>query len=138
MTDKQQIMINGVDVSECEYLTYQLEEDGQYYWFCNIAPAGGPDECEYKPECFYKKILKQLIRKTQECEELKRKVELMMDCPDCKVDEYKKALEEIEEYIYTDCEYNDGCDRNICIRCKYSNVHDKRILDIISKVKECI
>lgn len=33
----------------------------------------------------------------QECEELKRKVELMMDCADCKVDEYKKALEEIED-----------------------------------------
>ena len=35
----------------------------------------------------------------QECEELKRKVELMMDCPDCKVDEYKEALEGIEKVI---------------------------------------
>lgn len=33
----------------------------------------------------------------QECEELKRKVKLMMDCLDCKVDEYKEALDEIEE-----------------------------------------
>lgn len=47
-----------------------------------------------------------------------------------------KALEDIEEYIYIDCEYNDGCDRNICIRCKYSNVHDKKILDIINKTKD--
>ena len=74
MTDKEQIMINGVDVRECEYLTYQLEEDGQYYWFCKISPTGGPDECEYNPECFYKRVLKQLVRKTQECEELKRKL----------------------------------------------------------------
>lgn len=48
---------------------------------------------------------------------------------------YRKALDEIDEYIYTDCEYNDGCDRHICIRCNYSNVHDKRILDIINKAK---
>ena len=75
MTDKEQIIINGVDVSGCEYLTNELEEDGEYYWFCNIAPAGGPDECEYKPECFYKKILKQLARKTQECEKLKNQVD---------------------------------------------------------------
>ena len=77
MTDKEQIIINGVDVSECEYLTYQLEEDGEYYWFCDIAPAGGPDECEYKPECFYKRALKQLARKTQECEQIKEKYEAL-------------------------------------------------------------
>ena len=53
-----------------------------------------------------------------------------------KYEKLEKALEEIEEYIYTDCEYNDGCDRNICIRCDYSNVHDKRILDIINKAKD--
>lgn len=76
MTDKEQIMINGVDVSKCEYLTYELEEDGEYYWFCSIAPAGGPDECEYNPECFCKKIFKQLQRKTQECEELKSQIDV--------------------------------------------------------------
>lgn len=68
--DKEQIMINGVDVSGCEYLTYQLEEDGQYYWFCKISPTGGPDECEYNPECFYKRVLKQLACKTQEYQKL--------------------------------------------------------------------
>lgn len=72
MADKEQIMINGVDVRECKYLTYQLEEDGQYYWFCKISPTGGPDECECNPECFYKRVLKQLARKTQEYERLKK------------------------------------------------------------------
>lgn len=119
MRDKQ-IMIDDIDVSGCKFFNDITES---YYCF------GIP--CKDRPNCYFK----QLARKTQECEELKRKVELMMDCPDCKVDEYKKALEEIEGYIYTDCEYNDGCDRNICIRCKYSNVHDKRILDIINKAK---
>ena len=70
MTNKEQIMINGVDVSGCEYLTYELEEDGEYYWFCKISPTGGPDECEYNPECFYKRVLKQLARKTQEYQNL--------------------------------------------------------------------
>lgn len=35
-----------------------------------------------------KRLIDQLKK---ENEELKRKVELMMDCPDCKVDEYKKS-----------------------------------------------
>lgn len=104
---KEQIMINGVDVSECEYLTYQLEEDGQYYWFCNIAPVGGPDECEYKPECFYKKILKQLVRKTQECEK------------------YKQALNEIRNIIASG---------DVGTRPKlYDFEQDSKILDIVSK-----
>lgn len=122
MTDKEQIIINGVDVSGCEYLTNELEEDGEYYWFCNIAPAGGPDECEYKPECFYKKILKQLARKTQECEELKKYISekegIGDDCDYCKhndkyncyqnifldnlkeINRYKQALEPFEDEYF--------------------------------------
>ena len=60
---------------------------------------------------------KQLKRKEQECEELKHKVELMMDCASCKVDEYKKTLTKIKEIAEEDkmaCEscserYTDGC-----------------------------
>ena len=48
----------------------------------------------------------------------------MMDCPDCKVDEYKKALEEIEEYCIT---YSDNHDA-------YKTVY-KYILDIINEAK---
>ena len=39
----------------------------------------------------------KLYKKEQECEELKHKVELMMDCASCKVDEYKQTLAEIKE-----------------------------------------
>lgn len=100
MTDKEQIIINGVDVRECEYLTNQLEEDGEYYWFCKMSPTGGPDECEYNPNCHFKqlqkekfenlnnkqmvenaenliyensKLYKNLKEKEQECEKLKEK-----------------------------------------------------------------
>lgn len=77
----------------------------------------------------------KLKRKEQECEELKHKVELMMDCASCKIDEYeqtlteikevnkyKQALDEIEKYLDTQQKYFDGED--------YHN-----LLDIISKVK---
>ena len=139
MTDKEQIMINGVDVSGCEYLTYELEEDGEYYWFCKISPTGGPDECEYNPECFYKRVLKQLARKTQEYEDLKERLErteedLKYQCVDCmnvKSDRYRKALEEIEEYIKKyEC---DNCEDYVfgCGDCGTP----RDILDIINKAK---
>ena len=63
----------------------------------------------------------RLADKEQECEVLKRKVELMMDCPDCKVDEYKKALEEIEQHCN---EQNLKYDTTAC-----------EILTIINKAK---
>ena len=68
-----------------------------------------------------------LKAKEQECGELKRKVELMMDCPDCKVDEYKKALEEIERYIN-----NQGIDNKWNMRIQRFR---SGILDIINKAK---
>ena len=60
----------------------------------------------------------------QECEELKRKVKLMMDCLDCKVDEYKEALDEIEEI----CRQllDDDYIRSVA----------ESLIDIISKAKE--
>ena len=63
--------------------------------------------------------------KTQECEGLKRKVELMMDCADCKVDEYKKALEEIE-----------GIAKNFGSYAAWQEQRINKILDIINKAKE--
>lgn len=108
MTDKEQIIINGVDVSGCEYLTNELEEDGEYYWFCNIAPAGGPDECEYKPECFYKKILKQLARKTQECEQKEKELlsnEKIINKLMKEVDELKQECEKLKNQVDEDYNY---------------------------------
>ncbi len=82
------------------------------------------------------KLQEQLARKTQECEELKRKVELMMDCPDCKVDEYKKALEEIEKVINNIL--NSCLGRNtVSCRPAHNVCGDLiKILDIINKAKE--
>ena len=88
MTDKQMI-IDGVDVSGCSYYQHNMctatKDD---YGDCSLCCQ------DYDMnDCYYK----QLKRKEQECEELKHKVELMMDCASCKVDEYKQTLAEIKE-----------------------------------------
>lgn len=138
MTDKEQIIINGVDVSGCEYLTYELEEDGKYYWFCNIAPAGGPDECECKPECIYKRVLRQLARKTQENEELKEYIQANKATGICETcthkallenDCYHKVLKEIERICLEDTyTFADGTEL------RYDSLDD--ILDVINKAKD--
>lgn len=57
---KEQIMIDGVDVNGCEYLKY--DKIG-----CSA------DDCYcLGNDCYYK----QLARKTQECEELKKELDL--------------------------------------------------------------
>lgn len=83
MTDKQ-VIVDGVDISGCPYY---IDSDGS----CSS------HDCEcikcIHNVCFYK----DYKAKEQECEELKHKVELMMDCASCKVDEYKQTLAEIKE-----------------------------------------
>lgn len=53
--DKEPIMIDGVDVSRCKYLPYCNDKQGN---------------CAFEPNCYFK----QLARKTQECEELKKEI----------------------------------------------------------------
>ena len=117
MTDKEQIIIDGVNVESCKH--YISKAVGREY-DCKLGRY-----CKLNPNCYYK----QLKAKEQECEELKRKVELMMDCPDCKVDEYKKALEEIGKVCIKDTrEFADGT------QIRYDSLDE--ILNIINKVKE--
>ena len=121
MTDKETI-INKVNVNRCSVYKNGL---------CLISKEKCNAKCDYAAYYLYE----QLERKEQECEEMKRKVELMMDCPDCKVDEYEKALEEIEKELKEDvyCESQEcGCDDfEECLKCT-----KEHILDIISKAKE--
>lgn len=118
--EKEQIMID-LNVQECKFWQ---EGHCDCFLYENRYP-----HCLEFPNCDYK----QLTRKTQECEELKRKVELMMDCPDCKVDEYEKALEEIEKATKINCE-------EICGRkfedCNDTSCFSAELLDIINKAKE--
>ena len=87
----KQIIIDGVDVTKCRYFTSEWDFND-----CGHICKG--TECKYK-RLWYKK---QLKRKEQECEELKHKVELMMDCVSCKIDEYKQTLIEIIRFFKED------------------------------------
>ena len=91
------------------------------------------NEVHFKTE-YIQEQREEIKQLEQECEELKRKVELMMDCADCKVDKYKQALDEIEKELKEDiyCENQEcGCDDfEECLKCT-----KEHILDIINKAK---
>lgn len=83
MIDKQ--IIDGVDVSGCKHFEYCSKECTAEYYVRHGYEITEFDSCSDNHNCYYK----QLKLKEQECDELKHKVELMMDCASCKVDEYK-------------------------------------------------
>lgn len=136
MTDKEQIIINGVNVSEC----YLKNEDGD----CALSYAdlySDNKELQYglycwdNPNCYFK----QLVRKTQECEELKENLKFK-DYENSNLNKkyrqeqegrrnYRKALEEIEklckEILGDFLHYSQG-----------SVNTSERILNIINKAKE--
>ena len=74
MTDKQ-IMINDVDVSRCDFLAKEddyCSYSGEYRAYKGQCGCSDEKMCKDHPNCFYKKALKQLKRKEQECEDLKK------------------------------------------------------------------
>ena len=78
MTDKKQIIIDGVDVSKCKFAITNKKEGIYSGTKCLISNRGKPyNICECNSNCYFK----QLARKTQEC------------------DRYCKALEEIEGIV---------------------------------------
>lgn len=110
MTDKEQVIVDGVDVSECEYLKYDkigCSADGCY--------CLGND-------CYYK----QLTLKTQECDELKEKIKKLRKNIALEIgtsDRYRNALEEIEEICHQ------------LLDDEFIRSEAKSILDIINKVE---
>lgn len=67
--NKEQIIIDGVDVNKCKYLNTFSDCDG-YHYYCDLADYIVNEYCEYYKDCYFK----QLVRKTQECEKLKEKL----------------------------------------------------------------
>lgn len=130
MTDKQEIIIDSVDVSECKNYNGSIVMD------CLLYPLQ-TDACKNNPNCYYK----QLQRKTAECEELKntlnkltRGVVIPMQEPEVinLANHYHKALDEIEKYTIK--EFCENCEADdypaSCPTCEY-----KEYLDIISEAK---
>ena len=75
MTENKPIIIDGVDVSGCNL----------YFNKCQHKCEGVFD-CYKKPNCYFK----QLTRKTQECEELKKVVELLKQYKGSKQASYER------------------------------------------------
>lgn len=131
--NKEQIIVDGVDVSGCKYLPYCNDKQGN---------------CAYEPNYYFK----QLARKTQECEELKEelngsekwrvKAENLNEKLDIKNTRYRKALEEIELTI-KNLEKGDiltfpdfTLQENATMIINQCNQGYRDILDIINKAKE--
>lgn len=144
MTDKKEIIIDGVDVSGCEYYAQGI---------CNIPDVIETyDSCMDKGACYFK----QLQRKEKECEEVSNEIvelnvkyETVVNLAKKNADanEYclqelekenqklKQALDEIEQELKEDiyCESQEcGCDDfEESLRCTKN-----KILDIINKAKD--
>lgn len=67
MTDKEQIIIDGVDVSRCVF--YQIEAN-KLHPKAQYCGSMRNIFCEDEPNCYFK----QLARKTQECKKLNNKI----------------------------------------------------------------
>ena len=110
MTDKEQIIIDGVNVGGCKYLNTFSDCDG-YHYYCDLADDIKNEYCEYYKDCYFK----QLARKTTECEK------------------YEQALDEIaahyQKVIKNITNYDDSYDASISIKALHN------ISDIINKAK---
>lgn len=128
MTDKEQIIVNGVDVNKCFH--YE-KENKEYTCRLNHTPFHYR-LCEDCPNCYFK----QLARKTQECEELKKYIQANQPTGICKTctakallenDKYRQSLKEIERICLEDAyTFADGT------RIRYDTLDD--ILSIINKL----
>lgn len=130
MANREQIIIDGVDVSGC----ISFDKDNEYNICCYEDTRGDKilfaNFCVENKNCYYK----QLARKTKECEQKEKELlsnekilnKLMKEVDELmnKTDRYRKVLEEIEEFclIYSD-NHN-----------AYETVY-KYILDIIAEAK---
>lgn len=141
---KQQTIIDGVDVKECDWLWLNTEKPYNSRCFKFKDVYSQCEDCKKYPNCYYK----LLARKTQECKELKEKFKKFfgIDNQECwdiaflknENARYLKALEEIEgiakgmrsifieEVSITASQLNDRIYRETTERFR-------QILDIISK-----
>ena len=153
MTDKEQIIIDGVNVGGCKYLNTFSDCDG-YHYYCDLADDIKNEYCEYYKDCYFK----QLARKTQECEELKVYAQRQENQREEYYKEYlklsqeykelKERLERVEEDLKYDCvncmnirsnKYYEALadiEKAFEYDIEYGSGLHKQILDIISKAKE--
>lgn len=107
MTDKE-IIINGIDVSECEHLNYEHCEIDYDEWNGEIIRY---NKCQDNPNCYFK----QLKRKEQECEEINLTNERLVAEKYTLNEEILKLKEQLNNIqddclCFNDCSYKQ-CDK---------------------------
>lgn len=139
MTDKQ-IIINGVDVSGCDFLAKKddyCSYSGITYAYKGQCMCSDEEMCKEHPKCFYKKVLKQLKAKEQECEELKEEKQgLIKDWEEkknlgyeiaCKNEKLKETLAEIKEIALSTLDCGEWIGQG-----------DNKVEQILQKISEVI
>lgn len=128
--DKKEIIIDGVDVGECEY------RDWRNCCHCDNSKENEGEEritgkvgCEYNPNCHFK----QLKRKEQECEELRQ---YHNKC--CK-ENIEKLEQWLEKYNQLSRDFYNGkcCNKENCslLKAKEQECENyKQALDEIEKI----
>ena len=104
MTDKEQVIIDGVDVSKCEWF-----KDGMCYAECDLE---GYTDWECKDAELSNCYFKQLARKTQECEQKEKEIKglhLIIDRL-LEASGYDKHISSAEDFedVYKDMDYKLG------------------------------
>ena len=138
MTNKEEIIIDGVDVKNCRR---RIGKNNYCRYFKRLCSENN-----------FNCVWKQLARKTQECEELKKEIinknekikELRFSVSDLtnrlcylnaeksfRIVDLEQALDTVSEYIKDNCNSCQGIKYGGCEKCEL-----KRIKDIISKAKE--
>lgn len=99
MTEKQEIIIDGVNITGCTWCDF--EPDVEPYCHINDGEDLG---CEDNPNCYYK----QLARKTQECEQKEKELlsnEKIINKLMKEVDELKQECEKLKNQVDEDYNY---------------------------------
>lgn len=144
MTDKE-IIIDGVDVSECDFLAKEddyCSYSGEYRAYKGQCGCSDEEMCKNHPNCFYKKALKQLACKEQECEELKEDRERWKSNFNGKVSAIEELLQQLDQLkaknikIYkTLTEIKEIADKDF--RHTAWEEYAKQLKQILQKISEC-
>lgn len=98
---KEPIMINDVDVSGCDFLAKEddyCSYSGEYRAYKGQCGCSDEEMCKDHPNCFYKKALKQLKAKKQECEYAQRQVDYFKDLYSQENDNKVALEQELNQY----------------------------------------
>ena len=135
MTDKQEIIINGVDVSKCGHYHYGKCEIDYDEWNNEIIRY---NECQNNPNCYYK----QLKRKEQENKKLKEDEKSLLNIIDDLQKEKNKWVEKYNDLgqDFDQLKQTLSSIKNIAEKCRsslYGYDQERYPKQILQQINEC-